>query len=162
MKENNPNSLQRFFNRKKCSRKIIKNGKNITFLNNADVVLTDGASRESIVIGDNAINDGTLWAMAQGTIKIDEGVSIGEKSIICATSMVSIGANTKVGHHTSIIDHHTQEETQRNELGSYAEAIIIGKNCTIGNNVVIGKGVVIADGSTIPDNTIMEDVKSSM
>lgn len=165
------NVIVKFLNHRKTKENIkrIKNcaiieGGNQLFGPRSNVVLTDGASRNNVIIKDSAWVLGTVIASHDGKVIFHEHSKIGVTTKILCVNKVEIGAYTAIADNTTICDNNnhpvnpdfrefmrTTPENHDARTWKYSDnaPIIIGRNCWIGTNVRIQKGVTIGDNSVV-------------
>jgi acetyltransferase-like isoleucine patch superfamily enzyme len=89
-------------------------------------------------------------------IEIGDNVLTNNNLFICAANYVSIGDNTLIGEHVTIIDHeaHGIHPNERRKIGEIGK-VVIGKNVWVGNDVTILKNSSIGDNSIIAASAVI-------
>ncbi|MDR1417832.1 MAG: acyltransferase [Endomicrobium sp.] len=161
--------IQRFYLYQKLKSKATILGK-IDFSSSSKIVLSDGSTKEDIVIHNNARVYAKLISQNKGKIILEETVKIGSGTIIGAVNYIKIGSGTAISDSVRIFDnnnHPVHPEDRRlmyqspwnsplrKWKNSESKPIIIGKNVWIGQNTRINKGVTIGDNSIVAANTVV-------
>lgn len=139
-------------------------GKDIKFDLYAQLHLSDGSTKEDVIISDKCTISGILCSQNHGKIKFGYCSKIGSGAKILSCNEVVIGDYTAVAVGTTICDNNNhplspdyrlymrttpENDDSRKWRNSANAPIRIGKNCWIGTNVRICKGVTIGDNSII-------------
>ncbi|WNC69649.1 acyltransferase [Thalassotalea nanhaiensis] len=128
----------------------IRLGKNVRFDANSTIVVEKGGSLD---VGDNAyIGANVMIRCYHGKVSIGNNVSINAFSFLNGAGGLFIGANTRIGSHTSIISSN-HIFSDRNKLIKDQGTSKIG--ITIGENNWIGTNVTLLDGTITPDSTVI-------
>lgn len=158
---------QRYWRFKFSKKAII--GKNIIFGRHTKIILSNGSSRNDIVIKDNARIFGTLH-VSGGRIIIEEDVHIGPFSIVGSTEEVQIKKLAMISTRVDIIDNnnhpvHPSDRKIMNMSGGipkyktwkYSDKakIIVGENTWIGKDSLVLKGVTIGDNSIVAARSVV-------
>jgi acetyltransferase-like isoleucine patch superfamily enzyme len=111
-----------------------------------------------LIIGDRFVASGvnsrvSLLASPGATLRIGNDVAINHGTEIEAWHDVSIGDNTMLAPHVSILDHDRHEV--RPGAPMYHGPVVIGKNVWLCRNVCVMPGVTIGDGSVIGANSVV-------
>lgn len=145
-------------------------GSNVTIRHTANIYLLHGSTYNNIVIGNNAIIQGTLVSSYNGEIIMGTHARIGVNSYIRCVDRVVFGDYSVTSDHVVIsdnnnhpvnpIDRMIMEATppgsyERSWINSDHSPIIIGNNVWIGEYARICKGVTIGDGSIIAANAVV-------
>ncbi|MBE6311004.1 MAG: acyltransferase [Bacteroidales bacterium] len=145
-------------------------GDSCKFLKSAKINHLHGATKDSVIIGNNVIVGGTLSVCGQGIIRMGDYSKIGEGSKLLCANEITIGSFSAIGDNTIICDNNNHPvnpkdrlimrktpsgSIERSWLFSDSSPIIIGENCWIGSNARICKGVTIGDGSIVAANTVV-------
>lgn len=145
-------------------------GKDVLITHDAHVFLIAGSTSEDVIIGDNAIMQGTLASSHKGKIIMGKHSRIGTNSCIRCVENVILGDYSAIADNTVISDNNNHPvnpidrmimrltppgSDERSWIHSDHAPIIIGKNVWIGEYVRICKGVKIGDGAIIAANAVV-------
>lgn len=154
----------------KCSKKVTLLHKEVLFYRTTNISLTQGATKDNIVLDYKARIHGRLTACANGRIYFGKYSKIGPESLVGAVNKVEIGDYTAIARNVTIMDNnnhpvHPQDRLimrqtpsgskERSWIYSDNAPIKIGANCWIGENVRICKGVTIGDGAIVAANSVV-------
>lgn len=154
----------------RLAKKVSNIGKDTIIYYTAHISLTQNATKENIILSNNARVYGSLVSCGRGKIVMEEYAALGAKSVIKAVNSIEIGAFTAIAPNVVIQDNNTHPvnpkdrllmmytpagHVSRSWLFSDSAPIKIGKNCWIGENSRICKGVTIGDGSIIAANSVV-------
>lgn len=153
---------------RRAKKHVFKNaiitGKNHIIGARASVILSDGAKKEQVQIGDSCWHRGRIIVQTSGEVILKPHSQIGDNTDIFAVNRIEIGAYTAIAPNTTICDNnnHPINPDERRSMRiqpprhdsklwkhSANAPIIIGENCWIGTNVRICKGVTIGDNSIV-------------
>lgn len=144
--------------------KVTLKGNSYVFCKNSVVELTDGSTKDDVVLEDHNWVYGRLYSQSGGKIILGKYAKIGTGSVVESTDMVSIGDYTAIADNVVVIDNNTHTlnpefrqfmrmtpdgSDARLHKHSVRKPVTIGKNVWIGNNARICKGVTIGDNSVI-------------
>jgi acetyltransferase-like isoleucine patch superfamily enzyme len=92
-----------------------------------------------------------------GTLEIGARSYVGQFSVICARSAITIGVDCLIAEHVSIRDqdHRFGPDLTTAKAGFTSKAITIGDNVWIGSKTTITKGVRIGDNAVIGANSVV-------
>lgn len=121
---------------------------------------SDGFSqRGTIRISAGArISDGAILAAYGGHINVDENVYIGPYCVLYGHGGLTIGRNTLIANHTTIVpSNHIFDDPNRpiNSQGETRHGIKIGEDVWIGSGVKVLDGVSIGNGCVIGAGSIV-------
>lgn len=152
----------------KFSKKAIV-GKNVIFGRHTRIILSNGSSRNDVIIKDNARIFGTLH-VSGGKIIIEEDVHVGPFSTVGSTEEVQIKKLAMISTRVDIIDNnnhpvHPSDRKIMNKSGGIAKyktwkysdksKIVIGENTWIGKDSLVLKGVSIGDDSIVAARSVV-------
>ena len=145
-------------------------GRNYIFGRASSISITDGSSKDDIIIEDNVWVYGAVNSQNKGRIHIGNYVNIGYNSSLLAVDNILIDDFTTVSYNVVITDNNNHpinpsfrqymrttpanDDSRRWKHSSHAP-IIIGKNCWIGQNSRIHKGVVLGDNCIVAANSVV-------
>ena len=150
--------------RKRVFKNAIVEGDNHIIGARASVILSDGAKKEQVRIGDSCWHRGRIIVQTNGVVILKPNSQIGDNTDIFAVNRIEIGAYTAIAPNTTICDNNNhpinpekrkamrvQPPRHDSKLWKHSAnaPIIIGENCWIGTNVRICKGVTIGDNSIV-------------
>ncbi len=145
-------------------------GHNYIFGRASSISITDGSSKDDIIIGDNVWIYGAVNSQNKGRIQIGNNVNIGYNSSLLAVDNIFIDDFTTVSYNVVITDNNNHpispafrqymrttpvNDDSRRWKHSSHDPIIIGKNCWIGQNSRIHKGVVLGDNCIVAANAVV-------
>jgi acetyltransferase-like isoleucine patch superfamily enzyme len=166
------NVLRIFFQmylKTKFSRKCTIIGE-VDFCRKSSVNLSDGSTKEDIVIGNNARIYAQLFSQNHGKIIFEENVKIGFDSFIGSVNSVLIKKGTAIADNVKIVDNNNHplhpedrilmynspwNSPLRKWKNSLSKPIIIGENVWIGQYARINKGVTVGNNSIVAANTVV-------
>jgi acetyltransferase-like isoleucine patch superfamily enzyme len=93
----------------------------------------------------------------KGKLEIGKDVFIGMFSFLSATDHITIGDNSMIASHVTILDydHGTDKNKLMQKQPTRAEAIYIGSDVWIGAGAIILKGVTIGDGAVVGAGSVV-------
>ena len=130
-------------------------------------VFIDLGSGGDVFIGDRTkIKYGAVLRAYDGSIDINNRVSIGEYTLCAGHGGLTINDNVIIAGHCYITasEHIYDSELATRFQGEICEGIVIGENCWIGANVtildgtVLGKGSIIGAGAVVNKDTIENSI----
>lgn len=152
-------------------------GTSYSFRKESSIIISDGSTKNDVILGDNVWIYGKLESQNGGKILFKDNTKIGINSILRSVNSITIGAFTAIGDNVVITDNNNHPidpdfrkkmrlEPQGGDLRKWKHAdnapIVIGENVWIGENVRIQKGVNIGDNSIIAASSVVtKDVPSN-
>jgi len=145
-------------------------GSNQLFCPSSRINLSDGATREQVILEEGTWMLGKIAVQNKGIVIMHENSKIDSTTQILCVNRIEIGAYTAIAHQTTICDNNNhpispayRRKMRTTPIGhdmrmwkhSANAPIIIGENVWIGSNVRICKGVVIGDNSVIAANSVV-------
>lgn len=116
--------------------------------------VSDGLSgRGTIYVSSGArISDGAILAAYGGSIHLSENVYVGPYSVLYGHGGLTIGRNTLIANHATIIPSNHIFSDPENPISSQGETKL---GIKIGDDVWIGSGVKILDGVCIGNGCVV-------
>lgn len=145
-------------------------GKDINFNSTSDIRLSDGSSKENIILGQNVLMHARLISQNKGKIIMKNNSHIGYSSFIGSVNRVVIEEGTHISNNVTIVDNNNHPVNpydrmimQKSKTGSDfrkwkhsdSKPIFIGRNVWIGQYARVCKGVTIGDNSVVAANTVV-------
>jgi acetyltransferase-like isoleucine patch superfamily enzyme len=136
----------------------------------SNVLLSNGSTKNDIVINNRGRMYATLVSKFGGKIIFEENVKIGYGSIVACITTIRIGKGTAIAHNVVIIDnnnHPTHPEDRkimynshwdsplRNWNYSASAPIVIGENVWVGTGARLHKGITVGNNSIIAANAMV-------
>lgn len=161
--------FQRFYLYQKFKDKATILGE-IDFSSSSGISLSDGSTKEDIVIHNNARMYAKLISQNKGKIILEDTVKIGSGTVIGAVNYIKIGKGTAISDSVRIFDNNNHpvhpddrklmyksswNSPLRKWKNSDSKPIIIGENVWIGQNARINKGVTIGDNSIVASAAVV-------
>ena len=133
---------------------IIRKKTNVSIIGKVTVI------NRNIQIGNNVTIYPDVMFFGDGPIKIGNGVTLGNGTIIYASKNagVSIGDDTQIAVQCYIIDmdHGIRADHKIREQSNSISAVFIGNDCWLGANVSVLKGSLINDGAIIGAKSLVK------
>lgn len=132
--------------------------------------ITDGSTKNDIVIENHTRIFCELASQSGGQIHLGNYVKIGPHTHLQCVNAITIGDYTRIAINVFISDNNNhpinpdyrlflatrpENDKGRRWIHSANAPIVIGRNCWIGQNVRIQKGVTIGDNSVIAANSVV-------
>jgi len=160
--------LLHFLLKKRAERRVKQNsiliGSKHVIGPRSNVLLSDGARKEQVVLENNSWPLGKIVVQNKGVVNMGEFSKIEDSTMILCVNKVIIGPYSAVAANTIICDNNNhpispsfRKRMRLTPVGddlrmwkhSASAPVIIGMNCWIGSNVRICKGVTIGDNSIV-------------
>lgn len=153
----------------KFKKKAIIN-KCVNFNRTSSITISDGSTRNDIIIGNNVVMHARLLSQNGGKIIFENNTQIGYSSFVGAIDSIIIGEGSVISNNVTIVDNNNHPVNpydriimQKSPISSdyrkwkYSESnsIIIGKNVWVGQYARICKGVIIGDNSIVAANAVV-------
>ena len=134
------------------------------------VNLSDGSSREDVVLHEHCDMFGKIHSYNHGKVVMHDWSKIGPESVISCVNHIEIGRDTAISFGVIIVDHnyhptnpadrrymrHTPHRSEeRSPKYAACAPIFIGENVLLGSGSRICKGVTIGDNAIIAANAVV-------
>lgn len=145
-------------------------GEHYTFGRASYASLSDGSTKEDVVLEDNVWVFGALQSQHHGKIYMGKYAKLGVDCKIQSVDSIYIGDYTAIADGVIVSDNNNHPinpdfrkymrttsaiDDSRHWKHSAHAPIVIGKNCWIGLNVRIQKGVVLGDNCIVAANSVV-------
>lgn len=144
--------------------------KDVDFNKTSQMSISNGSTRNDIIIGANVLMHARLISQNGGKIIFEANTQIGYNSFVGAVESITIKQGTVISNNVTIVDNNNHPVNpydriimQKSKVGSdfrkwkYSDSkpIIIGENVWIGQYARINKGVRIGNNSIVAANTVV-------